>query len=733
MVKEMGADDDFQLLLLAISDETLLKSMDLSVVSSANSLQKVKFLPAVKELSGVLQEAGLRPSLGFNVGSGELSFTCPVFCEDVAERSRLSVLVLTMLGLMPNQNALEEAFLQRQHDEAVSCVLGARKSSNLANLCLEVFAHKTNVGISQRKVCGRSRTIKIVVGSYQELSVGKVRRVYSYAPCYYDLSGWSDNETHARLREDTSCSFAEILLNAKTKLIEEMMEHFWLTMDSFPYVSSSELRVQLGEILSSYLSSGISDQSSGFLPSQQEAMSLFLCGSAGTGKSTLVQALSVSLQSTLNKFLDPERKVSIVKVPLNGLTPDSLRMILCVQGISDWSIERMLEQAIAKGGTAVLHLEEVPEEPKLQEDLYKCVSSMLEVMIRRYPKFGGNLIHAFTSNYPPADAIRAISKELVIVAPSGRKQEEHCLRMLERGLRRRSGIPHVSMKLSYELPAMLDMRPLFQWWTTLTFHISSSVEKLLAELGGSKRAAGLDGDLSSDSEGKAVEVRLLVYVGDGEEEDSLSEARAGEELGVSKGVPDAVVGRTERREVKFTVKSSDGFFFLHTQDVIVEHADREYKNAALIDMCSSGFLKPCVIVVKGGGKGKQLDFEAALLQQLRQQAGDGEDVAHTSVELRKESDKEQVNGHQSQIRGGLFKFIDDCNNPNRKSSRMCLVTCHVNEVGQYMLRELLETNGESRTHRYAIRKDRVMFLLLVDEESALQEMTLSRAHDIVQL
>ena len=40
-------------------------------------------------------------------------------------------------------------------------------------------------------------------------------------------------------------------------------------------------------------------------------------------------------------FLFPSRQV-----PLNGLTPESLGMILRVQGISDMSIERLLEQTV---------------------------------------------------------------------------------------------------------------------------------------------------------------------------------------------------------------------------------------------------------------------------------------------------------------------------------------------------------------------------------------------------
>jgi hypothetical protein len=37
-----------------------------------------------------------------------------------------------------------------------------------------------------------------------------------------------------------------------------------------------------------------------------------------------------------------------------------------VQGISDWSVERIVEQTIARGGIAVLHLEENPKDFELQ-------------------------------------------------------------------------------------------------------------------------------------------------------------------------------------------------------------------------------------------------------------------------------------------------------------------------------------------------------------------------------
>ena len=58
--------------------------------------------------------------------------------------------------------------------------------------------------------------------------------------------------------------------------------------------------------------------------------------------------------------MEPKKKTALVKVPLNCITPPELRKILHVRGISDWSVERIVEQTIARSGIALLHLEENP-------------------------------------------------------------------------------------------------------------------------------------------------------------------------------------------------------------------------------------------------------------------------------------------------------------------------------------------------------------------------------------
>ena len=95
-----------------------------------------------------------------------------------------------------------------------------------------------------------------------------------------------------------------------------------------------------------------------------------------------------------------------------------------------------------------------------------------------------------------------------------------------------------------------------------------------------------------------------------------------------------------------------------------------------------------------------------------------------------EGDKVKVFGAPDEIQGGLFKFINEVNNPNLEDqSKYAVVVAHVSVTGQFMLRELLES-GQSTTHRLAVNKDRVMFILSVNNGEDLQPQFFSRAHEI---
>jgi len=147
----------------------------------------------------------------------------------------------------------------------------------------------------------------------------------------------------------------------------------------------------------------------------------------------------------------------------------------------------------------------------------------------------------------------------------------------------------------------------------------------------------------------------------------------------------------------------------------------------LLDMCMGKWLRPGVVVLSGGRSAAvERIVDLAKVAALRS----GAPVRVERVGLRCEQDKSLVYGHASEIRGGLFKAIDDCTNENNAGDLAgcaCIIVCEVNQVGEYMLRELLDSSELSTTHRFAIRKDKVLFVVAV-EGGEPEEMTISRAH-----
>ena len=81
--------------------QTLFTPLKWASVEKANTLMKAKALPAVKALTKIFADAGFAPSVNFNVGSGELSLTLPLFAKDEVAGSAAHVVVQTMLGTMP--------------------------------------------------------------------------------------------------------------------------------------------------------------------------------------------------------------------------------------------------------------------------------------------------------------------------------------------------------------------------------------------------------------------------------------------------------------------------------------------------------------------------------------------------------------------------------------------------------------------------------------------------------
>lgn len=56
-------------------------------------------------------------------------------------------------------------------------------------------------------------------------------------------------------------------------------------------------------------------------------------GGAGLGKSTFVRLFTEALKQVVQHHIDANKRFSVVKVPLNSITPLELKKILHVQGI----------------------------------------------------------------------------------------------------------------------------------------------------------------------------------------------------------------------------------------------------------------------------------------------------------------------------------------------------------------------------------------------------------------
>jgi hypothetical protein len=78
------------------------------------------------------------------------------------------------------------------------------------------------------------------------------------------------------------------------------------------------------------------------------------------------------------------KKFAIIRIPFNSITVVDLQRILLVKGISDWSIERIVEQTIVRGGIAIVHLEECPADYQLQEDLFGTIPGPIQQALSLY-------------------------------------------------------------------------------------------------------------------------------------------------------------------------------------------------------------------------------------------------------------------------------------------------------------------------------------------------------------
>lgn len=587
----------------------------------------------------------------------------------------------------------------------------------LANYCLDFFLEQTKVAIVAKKTNFRlgHMTLGIESAAKGIIRVKDGQRFtdrdktpFKYSPSYKYLSGFSP--------ELGQCSEPALEVQ-QHMLVGRMIDDFWHIVGEHRYFPDEMLREEVSRMLAMYFHAGLQGEAEGFAHDlSHQPLSIYLHGRAGIGKSQFVKVFTSSLRQLLRRYVDPEKRVDIVRVPLNSITPGNFRRILLVQGISDWSIERILEQTVCKGGIVILHLEENPEDFEMQLRLFELTHSLLDSIVSRYPEHRGNIIYVFTSNYHAAPHIEGITRALVHVQPpTPATQREWCVRALEHTistfLQSRAAVD-IRLTLNADPPPGEDMRRLETLHMSIAF---LAAFQILRHKTKSQQPIG-------------ISIDPLLAAPDHLPLDAATHAAA-QWLSLT----------FDDQDIPALPVCSHDYFFYFNPEIQLKSAighhlssmDLIYQPtiATLVDMVCHNFLKPAVIVLTGNQESRTA-YDRMLSAYLHQTV-DGK-LQQTTIYAESEEHKAEIFGDpQSPSLGGLFKFIDSITNPvYGLDDTYAYVTAHVNELGQFMLRELLESDV-SRTHRNRILKDRTVFVLSLVDGCELSPQLQSRSHAIL--
>lgn len=493
------------------------------------------------------------------------------------------------------------------------------------------------------------------------------------------LEVFDPDNISAQFRYSPSCTrWTAQCSMPEPEIVQDMLTRFYTSLGQANYMMDPTLKSNLDATLPQYFTLGIRHQRQGFFHATHTLpLRYWMWGVPGIGKTEFIRVFAASMEQTIRAMLDPAFTVNVVKVPLNAMSCQTLNHILCIQGLSDWSVERMLEQSLARGHAVVMHLEEAPQDKALQDQLAACVERMLKKLFTRYPEYVSNVIMVFTSNHDPS--VKLAKQSLVCaMEPPVTQQREWLVRKLQVRLGCRVEIqdekafPQVSK----------DIRPLNSWWMSVSYALLLQKGAVMAE--------------------DVAFVRSIAADGGGLE-----------------------VGWNNNSEA-LQLHSSDGFFYtLQGKD----------KTCTIFDMCKQAFLTPAVIVLQGTVDALE-QKEQALIKQWGDEEGG---MTVRRVELTCQEDENKVLGDAGEVRGGLLRYIDDCTNPNSstykraRSDHVCAVFARVNEIGSFLLRELLEPGDKSRTHRLGVSKKRLLFVVSLDTETQLTPQLESRLHQHIHV
>mmetsp|Transcript_49883 Transcript_49883/g.131270 ORF Transcript_49883/g.131270 Transcript_49883/m.131270 type:complete len:811 (-) Transcript_49883:388-2820(-) len=433
----------------SVIESGIFQKVNITEIALARSVAQIKLIPSVARLIDDFKTAGLAATVGFSPTNETLSFSLTVQTEYIGFSSSESKIIIlrSMLNLVECQESLEESFASTQQGKGL-----------FANFCLSIFASQTGLSVIEIRPVVGSPTIKISLGAAKRKPNAGVKNMFKYGNFYWKYAAY----------DKSSGLFSEERHEGGIKrLTSELGTIFWNALADFPFCTSDSMVSVLRPYLEDHISSELNRSARSWQPGGIKSHMIYLYGEPGTGKSTFITAFEHSLSACYRTGFCGDKEVKVVKVPLNSTNPTQVKSTIFVQGISDWSLERVVEQSVCKGHTVILHLEECPACDQLQIAYLDMFKELVATTQRRYPRVPACIFTVFTSNFEPTESLRRSSQvtlRLDCVCPD--RQAAWCRSVVQRTL----GMSGLSIQGLP--PCWGDMRPLRRWSMSLAYHLS---------------------------------------------------------------------------------------------------------------------------------------------------------------------------------------------------------------------------------------------------------------------
>jgi len=313
----------------------------------------------------------------------------------------------------------------------------------------------------------------------------------------------------------TSSSTSKKLINAGVRsVVGKMVQTTWDTLLRHGYYVDEERKKHLGPLLEEFYESGLLGGRDASMPillnahfNPTYALSLYLHGTAGAGKSSLVRNIFPAINASIAAYADPELLVRFVKQNLNKPF-QTLRLELDLRpNNNDYSVMsiiqgRRMTLTQSKPGLVLVALEEMPSDVTGADPNQSEVAKLLSMRFsgrkgefkdgaapRNSEKRGisgdATIITVFTSNYDLEphclEALQSLDMfknlSVIKVAPvAGEDREAFALSYLKQRLHESLTPWRGNININLEVPCGNgDIRPLVRYLRLLSFYIHAMV------------------------------------------------------------------------------------------------------------------------------------------------------------------------------------------------------------------------------------------------------------------